>query len=152
MNNIDYLKNEADKLIKERELQEKEIIKLSNDILLKYQDIIIQALESRIIVAISKQEKNISFSIFRNIMNCLTEEYGKDYYHILSERFNILDSPVWLLEKEIECKISKLLISKGYYITKTKIKSDSEYYDYIYWDKNDYKIAKFKYMVSKLIP
>ena len=67
MNNIDYLKHEANKLVKERELQEKELIKLSNDILLKYQDIIIQSLESRIIEAISKQEKNISFTIYEDI-------------------------------------------------------------------------------------
>ena len=79
MNNIDYLKHEANKLVKERELQEKELIKLSNDILLKYQDIIIQSLESRIIEAISKQEKNISFTIYDDVENCLEEEYGKYY-------------------------------------------------------------------------
>ena len=156
MNNIDYLKHEANKLVKERELQEKELIKLSNDILLKYQDIIIQSLESRIIEAISKQEKNISFTIYDDVENCLEEEYGKYYYHILTEKFYALDLPTSILDDEIKWGIYKLLISKGYYITKAKMKYNDEYYTYIYWDKKPYLLAKSKYTIlktlTKLIP
>lgn len=156
MNNIDYLKHEANKLVKERELQEKELIKLSNDILLKYQDIIIQSLESRIIEAISNQEKNTSFTIYGDIESCLESEYGKDYYDILTEKFHALNSPIHILHSEIKYEISKILIAKGYYITKAKMEYDDEYYTYIYWDKKPYLRAKYKYTVlktlTKLIP
>lgn len=149
MDNINYLKQEANKLIKDRELQEKEIIELSNDILIKYKDILIQSLERRIIEAISKQKLNIPFTIYNDIEICLEKEYTKDYYHILTEKFNKLEFPISILHDKTKLEISKTLVSKGYYITKAKMNYDDKYYSYIYWNKKKYLLAKIKYTILK---
>ncbi|MBD7915865.1 hypothetical protein H9660_11990 [Clostridium sp. Sa3CUN1] len=132
MKDLKCLKNELNEINTENE-------KFTNQLIMKYQDRIIEILEEEIKKAMMNKEMIAYFQVGTHINNCLVEEFGEDYQDVLKIEILFLDSPKKYIYDKFKSKIAKILKDKGFYIFRTA--SDEDYIA-IMWSKKTYILVK----------